>query len=123
MLARLASGRVSARFVALEDQAQRRSICGALNQWLISASDNASGIGAHFATSLELTNTTESPRMETVRVDAGDSPAGADATPRSVESPLSLNAAQEQSAPLAAAQHLDSCAAANLPCPSPVPSR
>ncbi len=122
MRARLASGRVFVRFVVLEDQAQRRSICGALNQWLISSSDNASGIGAHFATSLELTNTTESPRMETVRVDAGDSPAGADATARSVESPLSLKAAQEQSAPLAAAQHLDSGAAANLHCPSPLPS-
>jgi len=55
MRARLASGRVFVRFVVIEDQTQRRSICDALNQWLISSSDSASGIGAHFATSLELT--------------------------------------------------------------------
>jgi hypothetical protein len=122
MRARLASGRVFVRFVVIEDQTQRRSICGALNQWLISSSDKASGIGAHFATSLELTNTTENPRIETARVDAGDSPASVVATARSVEAPLNLNAAQEQSAPLAAAQHLDSGAAANLHCPSPLPS-
>ena len=122
MRARLASGRVFVRFVVIEDQTQRRSICGALNQWLISSSDKASGIGAHFATSLELTNTTENPRIETARVDAGDSPASVVATARPVEAPLNLNAAQEQSAPLAAAQHLDSGAAANLHCPSPLPS-
>jgi hypothetical protein len=122
MRARLASGRVFVRFVVIEDQIQRRSICGALNQWLISSSDSASGIGAHFATSLELTNTTENPRIETARMDAGDSPAGADAIAHSIAAPLNLNAAQEQSAPLAAAQHLDSGAAANLHCPSPLPS-
>jgi hypothetical protein len=122
MRARLSSGRVFVRFVVIEDQIQRRSICGALNQWLISSSDSASGIGAHFATSLELTNTTENPRIETGRMDAGDSPAGAAAIAYSIAAPLNLNAAQEQSPPLAAAQHLDSGAAANLHCPSPLPS-
>ena len=122
MRARLASGRVFVRFVVIEDQIQRRSICGALNQWLISSSDSASGIGAHFATSLELTNTTENPGMEMARVGAGDPPAGAVGTAHSIAAPLNLNAAQEQSAPLAAAQHLDSGAAANLHCPSPLPS-
>ena len=122
MRARLASGRVFVRFVVIEDEIQRRSICGALNQWLISSSDSASGIGAHFATSLELTNTTENPGMETARVAGGDPPAGAVGTAHLIAAPLNLNAAQEQSAPLAAAQHLDSGAAANLHCPSPLPS-
>jgi hypothetical protein len=122
MRARLASGRVFVRFVVIEDQIQRRSICGALNQWLISSSDSASGIGAHFATSLELTNITENPRIEKARMDTGDSPTGADAITHSIAAPLNLNATQEQSGPLAAAQHLDSGAAANLHCPSPLPS-
>src|SRR5437879_5820149 len=54
MRARLASGRCFVRFVVIEDQAQRRSIAGALNQWMISSSEKGSGIGAHFASSLEL---------------------------------------------------------------------
>ena len=59
MSARLASGRYFARFVVIEDQAQRRSICAALNQWMVSAAEKATGIGSHFATSLELTPATE----------------------------------------------------------------
>ena len=53
MRARLLSGRYFVRFVIIEDEAQRNSICNALNQWI--AGEKASGIGAHFATSLELT--------------------------------------------------------------------
>jgi hypothetical protein len=59
MRARLASGRCFVRFVVLEDPTQRRSICNALNQWLISSSEVSTGIGAHFATSLELAPATE----------------------------------------------------------------
>ncbi len=59
MAARLASGRYFVRFVVIEDQTQRRSICSALNQWMVSAAEKATGIGAHFATSLELTPATE----------------------------------------------------------------
>ena len=59
MSARLASGRYFARFVVIEDQSQRRSICAALNQWMVSAAEKATGIGSHFATSLELTPATE----------------------------------------------------------------
>ncbi len=59
MSARLASGRYFARFVVIEDQTQRRSICNALNQWMVSAVEKATGIGSHFATSLELTSATE----------------------------------------------------------------
>jgi hypothetical protein len=59
MAARLASGRYFARYVVIEDQTQRRSICTALNQWMLSAAEKATGIGSHFASSLELTPATE----------------------------------------------------------------
>lgn len=55
MQARLSSGRYFVRFVEIHDQIQRRSICSALNQWIISSAEKATGIGSHFATSLELT--------------------------------------------------------------------
>src|SRR5208337_4529013 len=56
MRARLVSGRYFVRFVIIEDEAQRRSICNALNQWIADSGEKASGIGAHFATSLEFTD-------------------------------------------------------------------
>ena len=52
---RLISGRYFVRFVVIEDPFQRRSICNALNQWIVSSAEKATGIGSHFATSLELT--------------------------------------------------------------------
>lgn len=55
MQARLGSGRYFIRFVVVEDPAQRRSICNALNQWILSSAEKATGIGTHFASSLELT--------------------------------------------------------------------
>lgn len=59
MRARLISGRYFVRFVVIEDQSQRRTICNALNQWMVTAAEKATGIGSHFATSLELTSATE----------------------------------------------------------------
>jgi hypothetical protein len=59
MSARLSTGRYFVRFVVIEDPIQRRSICSALNQWMVSAAEKATGIGSHFATSLELTPATE----------------------------------------------------------------
>ncbi|HEV2401810.1 MAG TPA: hypothetical protein VGS27_33055 [Candidatus Sulfotelmatobacter sp.] len=56
MRPRLESGRYFVRFVEIHDQAQRRSICSALNQWIVSSAEKATGIGSHFATSLELTS-------------------------------------------------------------------
>ncbi|MFL6444202.1 MAG: hypothetical protein ACJ713_10335 [Candidatus Sulfotelmatobacter sp.] len=53
MRARLESGRYFIRYVVIEDQAQRRSICSALNQWIASSAEIATGIGTHFASSLE----------------------------------------------------------------------
>ena len=54
MRARLTSGRYFVRYVVIEDTTQRRSICNALNQWIVSSAEKATGIGSHFATSLEL---------------------------------------------------------------------
>ena len=66
MRARLASGRCFVRFVAIEDEPHRRSVANSLNQWLLdsaekasgeTSAEKASGIGAHFAASLELAST------------------------------------------------------------------
>ncbi len=59
MRSRLASGRYFVRFVIIEDRFQRRSIHTALTQWLNDSAEKASGIGSHFAASLELTPATE----------------------------------------------------------------
>ncbi len=48
MRERLSSGKCFLRFVAIEDQEQRRSICTVLNQWLLSSAEKASGIPAGF---------------------------------------------------------------------------
>ena len=53
------SGRYFVRFVTIEDESQRGSVAGALNQWMLSTSEKATGIGSHFASSLELTPATE----------------------------------------------------------------
>src|ERR1017187_3430311 len=54
MRARLASGRCFLRFVVIEDLDKRFSICNALNQWMLSSAEKASGIPADFSSSLEL---------------------------------------------------------------------
>src|SRR5258708_23649994 len=56
---RLASGRCFLRFVVIEDQAQRRSICTALNQWMLSSAEKATGISSDFSSSLELAPVTD----------------------------------------------------------------
>lgn len=56
---RLNSGRYFIRFVIVEDRFQRRQIYTSLSQWLSDTAEKASGIGSHFASSLELTPTTE----------------------------------------------------------------
>jgi hypothetical protein len=131
MRARLASGRCFVRFVVIEDEAHRRSIAGALNQWLVTSGEKASGIGAHFASSLELTQATA-----TNRVDAGDSPANAEArVGRTLLSADVSSAAQPAQAdrpelkiePVRAADQIsaaqiDSGAGTNIHCPLPLPS-
>ena len=53
---RLASGRCFLRFVVIEDQTQRRNICNALNQWMHSSAEKASGFGIDFQLPLEFTD-------------------------------------------------------------------
>jgi hypothetical protein len=72
MRARLASGRCFLRFVVIEDQDQRRSICSALNQWLLSSAEKASGIPAPFSSSLEMSAVE---RQVETSGNAADSPA------------------------------------------------
>jgi len=98
MRARLESGRYFVRFVVIEDQLQRRTVSSALNQWIVSAAEKASGLGSQFATSLELTPATE----YVARTPSSATAGGA--------------------TPLAAAPQLDSGAAANIHCPPIFPS-
>ena len=60
MRSRLSSGKCFLRFVVIEDQDQRRSICSALNQWMLSSAEKASGLPAAFSSSVELTMAGES---------------------------------------------------------------
>ncbi len=112
---RLATGRCFLRFVVIEDQAQRRSICASLNQWMLSSSEKASGLPADFQSSLEFA--ADVARVGTTRVgrtllsdnaDTISSPAGA--------------AQPQQPADIISAPHLDSGANKNLHCPHPLPS-
>jgi hypothetical protein len=107
---RFATGRCFLRFVVIEDQAQRRSICAALNQWMLSSAEKASGIGTDFQSSLELTTdrvgrTLMSDKAETVQPSAHTMPS-------TFVQPLS-------EVPL---PHVDSGANKNLHCPHPLPS-
>jgi hypothetical protein len=98
MRARLTSGRYFVRFVVIEDEAQRHSICNALNQWIVGSAEKASGIGSHFASSLELSSS---------------EPISEEHSTASSRS--NLNHPQT-------ASQLDSGAATNIHCPSPLPS-
>ena len=112
MRSRLASGRCFVRFVVIEDESHRRSIAAALNQWLVSSGEKASGIGAHFATSLELTPAAN-------RIDAASASGPGQPLQSSLfESKASAGSASEQAPDPA----LDSGANTNIHCPSPFPS-
>jgi hypothetical protein len=108
MRARLASGKYFLRYVVIQDEAQRRSICSALNQWIANTGEKASGIGAHFATSLEL----------------ADVHVGADALARPAErsSAAAANLASANAAGSLTAPQLDSEAATNIHVTAPFPS-
>jgi hypothetical protein len=104
---RMASGRCFVRFVVIEDATQRRSICTALNQWIASSTEKATGIGAHFASSLEF------PAEDRVGRTLLSANANAPTLPSHVPMP---------NATLQTAPQPDSGAAANLHCPTPLPS-
>ncbi len=132
MRARLNTGHYFVRFVVIEDQTQRRSICGALNQWIVSTAEKATGIGSHFASSLELTpateyippaNETQSALFKTAKDDAKD---GKDRLGL-VLSMSALGATDRGDSIIpairqATAPQLDSGAATNIHCPSPLPA-
>jgi hypothetical protein len=130
---RLASGRYFVRFVVIEDESQRRSICTALNQWIANQSsansaERAGSIGSHFASSLELT-----PATEYVTSDAqanlfdeahmGQTNVGRtllSANAGAITSSKQVVTAASEMSPTA--PHLDSGAAANIHCPSLFPA-
>jgi hypothetical protein len=130
MQARLISGRYFVRFVVIEDQAQRRTICNALNQWMVTATEKVTGIGSHFATSLELTPATEyvAPANDTQQplfAGAGDARVAADAfvrPPERGETAPGIISGAPASHPSQTAPPLDSGAATNIHCPFPLPS-
>src|ERR1035438_7113569 len=118
MRARLSSGRCFLRFVVIEDQHQRRNICSALNQWMLSSAEKASGIPAAFSSSLELYHAGVTAGVGTDRVDEGDSPASVDSTASRAQLPRPSRE-MDHVHPLT---HLDSGANKNLHCPHPLPS-
>jgi hypothetical protein len=110
MRARLSSGRCFLRFVVIEDQDQRRSICNALNQWLLSSAEKATGMTADFQSSLEFATTDRGGR--TLLSDSADGSPKPDQVPQPIPGPEIIHTAQ----------HLDSGADKNLHCPHPLPS-
>ncbi len=111
MRSRLSSGSCFLRFVVVEDQDQRRSICAALNQWMQSSAEKASGLPADFSSSLELAPVTD-------RVGRTFLPDSADSVPV----PVQATQPSQQTDVIPGAPHLDSGAAKNLHCPHPLPS-
>jgi hypothetical protein len=143
MAARLASGRFFVRFVVIQDQTQRRSICAALNQWIASATEKATGIGSHFASSLELTPSTEYLPQERGMWDRVSDPVMPSATRLDFASTTDTNVGRtllsatvdtvtnRRSTPVSStipapptttAPQLDSGAATNIHCPTPLPA-
>jgi hypothetical protein len=109
---RMAAGRCFVRFVVIEDATQRHSICTALNQWIASSTEKATGIGAHFASSLEF------PTEDRVIQDrVGRTLLSANANAATMPSHVPMPNATLQTAP-----QPDTGAATNLHCPTPLPS-
>jgi hypothetical protein len=131
MRARLASGSCFLRFVVIEDQDQRRSICAALNQWMLASAEKATGMTADFQSSLEFgaaqVGAGDSPVQATTdRVgrtlpSASSGPALSDSA-NNIPSPAPVTQPIQKPDSLHAAPHLDSGAATNLHCPHPLPS-
>src|ERR1700688_2882930 len=115
MRARLSSGRCFLRFVVIDRQAQRRTICAALNQWLLTSAEKASGLPPDLASSMELASVA---RTCPERQPKGPSPASVDSFPTSAQAPHPVS----QTKVVNTARNLDSGAAKNLHCPHPLPS-
>jgi hypothetical protein len=100
---RLASGRCFLRFVVIEDATQRRNICAALNQWMLTSAEKASGLPSDFQSSLEFT---------TDRVGRTLLSDSANRIPSAVPAEQPINPTL----------NLDNGASKNLHCPLPLPS-
>ncbi len=122
MRARLHAGNCFVRFVIVEDHHQRRSICAALNQWMRSSIEKATGIAGDFSSSLELSLENvawpPSPACRTwgAKVDAKEG------TNADAKSDADLVAAGSVTEPTEARSHPHSGAGSNLQCPQPFPS-
>ena len=114
MRERLASGRCFLRFVVLEDQSQRRSICAALNQWMLSSAEKATGLPADFSSSLEYVAREHLAREHVALEHVARAPSPATAgTTANLGSPAG---------PKANVVSIDSGSTKNLHCPHPLPS-
>jgi hypothetical protein len=127
MRQRLVSGRYFVRFVVIQDIGQRRSICSALNQWIANSSEKASGIGAHFASSLELAAVKACVEESSFEADSAGTArsAAVGAVTSGAKSPSDPDAPRPEAlagASLATDPNLDSGARSNVHCPSPFPS-
>ena len=129
MRARLASGRYFVRYVVIADPAQRSSICNALNQWIASSSEKATGIGSHFATSLEHVETAPSAVQATAKPSATTTAhveTAASAVPRREASGATTAhttaAAKNDQRRVNSAPQLNSAIATNIHCSSSFPS-
>jgi hypothetical protein len=117
----LASGQCFVRFVVVDDAVQRRSICNALNQWLVSSIETVTGIGAHFATSQE---------FAVGQASVGDKSVGRtllSATANTTKQPAQAEGSEVKSlsppdSSVAKNSPLDSGFATNIHCPHPLPS-
>jgi hypothetical protein len=105
MRERLASGRCFLRFVVIEDREQRRSICSALNQWMISSAEKSTGIPA-----------------EPDRVGRTLRSAPASIIPSSAQEVPATGSRFVQVISEVSGPHFDSGANKNLHCPQPIPS-
>jgi hypothetical protein len=129
MRSRLASGHYFVRYVVIEDASQRRSICNALNQWIVSSAEKATGIGPHFATSLELpfpeqNNVASNLHVEERRLSAA-SAALSNAASAAVPAPKTADAIsnpQSDNRRVNSAPTLNSAVATNIHCSSSFPS-
>jgi len=127
--ARLISGRYFVRYLVIEDQSQRRSICAALSQWIVSSAENVAGIGAHFATSLELTEHNLTAKSSSIDTIDANVETGAKLALSSAKGPVPQKCGEAaRGTTPSVAQNRPSTApqldpgAANIHCPSPFPS-
>jgi hypothetical protein len=118
MRTRLSSGCCFLRFVVIEDQDQRRNICSALNQWLLSSAEKASGIPAAFSSSMELNTTEETAGEGTGR--GGRTLLSVSADRARTPAPMQWHSRKADHTK--SASSLESGANKNLHCPHPLPS-